>query len=897
MRKIIIPLILVLLCVTFYACKKDSSTESYSPNITNPVKSDLNVTVITSVNGFVTDQNDSAVVGATVTAGTSVTTTDKYGYFSITDVSLSKIAGFIKVVDAGYFTAYKTFVSEEGQKTFTRLKLIPKTNVGVIDNSTGGSATTTDGAIITLPANSVVLAAGGGTYTGHVHIAAHFIDPTNEEVMRLNAPGDLRGVDTINNIKSLLSYGMLAVELTGDGGQLLQIATGQHATLSFPIPSTLLSSAPASIPLWSFDETNGLWKEESTATKTGSNYVGNVPHFSYWNCDFPLAISVPFRTQIVDSALHPLANITVEISTAAGDFTGCHGETDSNGYIYGYLPGNSDLTLQVLTPCGTLNPIKEFTSATTDIDLGTIKTTNTSVLNSITITGTLLNCDSLPVANGFLMFQPQNGGDYINITVTNGQFNYSQLSCGNGAYTYSMTSYDYQNGSYSTDTRTITLNDGTNNLGSFKECTDSSATITISYPNGGAYCTSDTGAMSVTYTGPSTTGTYSSQAGLTINPATGAITPSTSSPGTYTVTYTTAAQGGNPSVSVSTTVSITTACSANLSISYAGNPFCSSDGAAEPVTTISPVSNGTYSSSIGLTINAATGAITPSTSTPGTYTVTYTAQLPSGNPPQPQLISATTSVTITASPSATISYAGAPFCSILGAGQAVTMSGTAGGMYSSTPGLSIDTATGAINPSTSTAGSYTVTYTMVAGGCGVQPATTQVAVTTLPSATISYAGSPFCSSLPGVQAVTQTGTAGGTYSSTAGLTINAATGAITPSNSTADTYIVTYTMAAAGGCAAQTATTSVTINPSLSTVISPGASTTTTVAFNWTAVAGATGYTLSYTINGGANISGGSIAGTTYTATGLSSGDVVNLTVTPIGSGCYSPAYNTNSAL
>ena len=82
---------------------------------------------------------------------------------------------------------------------------------------------------------------------------------------------------------------------------------------------------------------------------------------------------------------------------------------------------------------------------------------------------------------------------------------------------------------------------------------------------------------------------------------------------------------------------------------------------------------------------------------------------------------------------------------------------------------------------------------------------------TLPAATISYAGTPFCTSLVGAQAVTQTGTAGGTYSSTAGLTINAATGAITPSTSTAGTYTVTYTMAAGGGCAAQTATTSVTI--------------------------------------------------------------------------------------
>src|SRR4029077_10550590 len=75
----------------------------------------------------------------------------------------------------------------------------------------------------------------------------------------------------------------------------------------------------------------------------------------------------------------------------------------------------------------------------------------------------------------------------------------------------------------------------------------------------------------------------------------------------------------------------------------------------------------------------------------------------------------------------------------------------------------------------------------------------------------SYAGTPFCKTLVAPQAVTQTGTAGGTYSSSAGLSVNAATGAITPSTSTAGTYTVTYTMAAAGGCGAQTATTSVTI--------------------------------------------------------------------------------------
>ena len=94
------------------------------------------------------------------------------------------------------------------------------------------------------------------------------------------------------------------------------------------------------------------------------------------------------------------------------------------------------------------------------------------------------------------------------------------------------------------------------------------------------------------------------------------------------------------------------------------------------------------------------------------------------------------------------------------------------------------------------------------------------AVAPMPAATISYAGSPFCNSVATPQAVTRTGTTGGTYSSTAGLTINASTGAITPSTSTAGTYTVTYTIAASGGCSEVTATASVTITTAPAATIS-----------------------------------------------------------------------------
>ena len=148
----------------------------------------------------------------------------------------------------------------------------------------------------------------------------------------------------------------------------------------------------------------------------------------------------------------------------------------------------------------------------------------------------------------------------------------------------------------------------------------------------------------------------------------------------------------------------------------------------------------------------------------------------------------------------------------------MTFTGTTGGTYSSSTGLTINATTGAITPSTSTAGSYLVTYTMAASnGCPLQTATTNVTITAAPTAVITYSGTPFCSNNATVQAVTFSGTsgafAGGVFSSALGLTLDATTGAITPSTSTVGVYTVTYTIPANGGCAAIPVTTSVTINP------------------------------------------------------------------------------------
>jgi hypothetical protein len=201
---------------------------------------------------------------------------------------------------------------------------------------------------------------------------------------------------------------------------------------------------------------------------------------------------------------------------------------------------------------------------------------------------------------------------------------------------------------------------------------------------------------------------------------------------------------------------------------------------------------------------------TSASQNPGlTYTVAYagvyTVQVSTSGCASPSV--AYVNVTTPAS-NATISYAGSPYCTNAGTAS-VTLTGAAGGTYSSTAGLSVNATTGVVNLAASTAGSYTVTYA-IAGGCST---TTTIVITTAAAATIIYSGTPYCSSAA-IATVTFTGTTGGTYTSAAGLVINAATGEVNLSASTAGSYTVTYTIPAIGACAIYMATAAITVKAS-----------------------------------------------------------------------------------
>lgn len=84
-----------------------------------------------------------------------------------------------------------------------------------------------------------------------------------------------------------------------------------------------------------------------------------------------------------------------------------------------------------------------------------------------------------------------------------------------------------------------------------------------------------------------------------------------------------------------------------------------------------------------------------------------------------------------------------------------------------------------------------------------------ITITAIPNASISYVDAPFCNSISTAESVSVAGTAGGQFTGTSGLIVDAATGAIIPSANAIGNYTVTYTVPATGGCSSFTTTTDV----------------------------------------------------------------------------------------
>ena len=475
-------LFLISTSVLFFACKKNIFPDAILENPTVVSQIDFTTKVNSNVSGFVTNENNFPVIGAAVKVGSVTTTTNRFGFFEVKNVQVVKTAATVTIVNAGYFNGIKTYMAEDGKAAFFRIKLLPKTSVGTITAASGGTVTS-NGVKVSLPANAVVNAATNVAYVGNISVAIKFLNPTSAEINNI-MPGDLRGIDGNSNLKLLTSYGMAAVELTGSAGELLQIATGKKATLIMPIPASIVASAPASIPLWYFDEAKGLWKEEGSATKTGAEYIGEVSHFSFWNCDVPNNY-VQFNCTVKNSNGDAMSAVWVKISVISNPSSVGYGYSDASGYVSGFIPDNSNLKLEILSDfqCNVALLSQNFSTTNANVSLGVISVP-VSAINFATVSGTVTNCSNLPVTNGVIYIRQNN--IYRNFTInSNGSFSFSRALC-NGPEAVQIVAEDLI-GSQQSQTLNTTISAGNNSIGNLQACgTSTSQYLNISI-NGVAY--------------------------------------------------------------------------------------------------------------------------------------------------------------------------------------------------------------------------------------------------------------------------------------------------------------------------------------------------------------------------------------------------------------------------
>ena len=420
MKKI---LLLIITIITFFSsCIKNEITVK---NITPPnIPFDNAKKITTVVAGTIVAQDGTPLENVEISIGTSTTYTDIDGNFIIAKATLSENAGFIKASKPGYFTGSRTIIAKENTINHVFIQLITKTKSGSFANTNGGTINIATGGSIVFPSNAVVTKSGAA-YSGTVNVSAYFLDPSSENCYK-EMPGALRGINLNNDEQELTTYGMMAVELNGTNGEALQLAPNKNAIISFPIVSATQTTAPTTIPLWFFDETKGMWVEEGVATKSGNTYVGSVSHFTWWNCDWGGG-PISFTATFIDQNGNPLSNFLVYYVTSSGwGGGGGSGLTNSNGSLTGTIPINKSIIIKVMSKCSntvlfttTVGPFTQNTNGGTFV----VNVPNTT----ITIKGTVKDCNNAAIANGYAVIRYKNKIYYTYIL--NGIFSTTILNC------------------------------------------------------------------------------------------------------------------------------------------------------------------------------------------------------------------------------------------------------------------------------------------------------------------------------------------------------------------------------------------------------------------------------------------------------------------------------------
>lgn len=248
--------------------------------------------------------NGTAVASASIAIGTQTTQTDADGRFKLS----APPGPAVVVIEAAEHVINVQRVTLVDGPTALNVALLPEGPAVAVDATAGGEAMGARGARVIVPAGSLIDPAGM-SIEGEVTVHLTPIDPSVPAEIDA-APGDFEARTTDGAVAQLESFGMLDVTIRQDDS-VLQVAPGMTLQISIPAPSGA-TNPPATMPLWSFDEAQGLWVEEGTLTLDADAgvYVGEIAHMSVWNADRALDTTC-ISGKVVDAEGNPIPGARV----------------------------------------------------------------------------------------------------------------------------------------------------------------------------------------------------------------------------------------------------------------------------------------------------------------------------------------------------------------------------------------------------------------------------------------------------------------------------------------------------------------------------------------------------------------------------------------------------------
>jgi hypothetical protein len=243
----------------------------------------------------VSDQEGAAIEGATVSVNGVSVVTDTYGLSLLEPIKQTSVM-MLKVEKSGYLTqSYRyDFAQAETQVVANVTLQAISLDVQQADAQTANELSVNElKTTISFGADAFVLP-DGSPATGNFDVT---ITPINPRTVNGAFLGGGQALTQQGEIRPLISAGMADFQFSQEGVEL-QLASGQTATIEMDLSTLQGDDGKAyqvgdQIPMWWFDQANGLWIEDGVGTivasdssETGMRLRAEVNHFTTWNWDY-----------------------------------------------------------------------------------------------------------------------------------------------------------------------------------------------------------------------------------------------------------------------------------------------------------------------------------------------------------------------------------------------------------------------------------------------------------------------------------------------------------------------------------------------------------------------------------------------------------------------------------